>query len=152
MSVSCPNDCSGHGICVSMQEYADLTADSDPKYRSNNKTIVYGSANGMNTIAWDYNTMYACVCDSGWPVGYGAGQRQLGQYFGADCLKSKTLRVKVTITYLSKSIERCPTGDDPYTSIDETNCAGISQISGGKHNFLHQEFVHSVAIIMCSHQ
>lgn len=76
-----------------MQEYADLSADSDPKYRSNNKTIVYGSANGMNTIAWDYNTMYACVCDSGWPVGYGAGQRQLGQYFGADCSKSKTLRL-----------------------------------------------------------
>ena len=26
--------------------------------------------------------------------------------------------------------ERCPSGDDPYTSVEETNCHGISQIAG----------------------
>ena len=26
-----------------------------------------------------------CVCDSSWPVGLGAGERQEPEWFGADC-------------------------------------------------------------------
>jgi len=52
--------------------------------------------------SWDHDVTHKCVCDSSWPVGLDAGQRQLSEWFGPDC-----------------SLRRCPSGDDPYTSIDE---------------------------------
>ena len=32
---------------------------------------------------WDWNTMMGCACDSSWPVGFGPGEYQLGEYYGA---------------------------------------------------------------------
>ena len=46
-----------------------------------------------HTGVWDWNTMMGCACDSSWPVGFGPGEYQLGEYYGADCSK-----------------KRCPTG------------------------------------------
>lgn len=58
------------------------------------------------SVTWDENKIYGCVCDSAWEVGYGAGQTQATQWFGADC-----------------SLKRCPSGNDPRTSpLDETDC------------------------------
>uniref|UniRef100_A0A7S2S8K4 EGF-like domain-containing protein n=1 Tax=Eucampia antarctica TaxID=49252 RepID=A0A7S2S8K4_9STRA len=51
--------------------------------------------------------VYGCVCDSSWSVGLGAGNRQEPEWFGADC-----------------SLRHCPSGDDPRTSLDETDCGG----------------------------
>ncbi len=85
--VSCPNDCSGHGRCVSV---GDLSKTSMLKslYREK-QGLVYGTGAGFDTIAWDFNTIYGCVCDSSWPVGYGKGETQLAEYFGPDCSLSK---------------------------------------------------------------
>lgn len=89
LSVSCPNDCSGHGKCVSV---GDLSKSSMLKslYREK-QGLVYGTGAGFDTIAWDFNTIYGCVCDSSWPVGYGKGETQLAEYFGPDCSLSKIL-------------------------------------------------------------
>ena len=54
---------------------------------------------------WESNTLHACVCESSWPVGLRANETQQAEYFGADC-----------------SLRHCPSGDDPMTSLDETNC------------------------------
>jgi hypothetical protein len=64
------------------------------------------------THAWDREAMRKCVCDSSWPVGFDYGQRQLGEWFGPDC-----------------SLQRCPSGDDPYTKPDERVCQGKNQIN-----------------------
>ena len=83
--VSCPNDCSGHGKCVSIGDMARMVNAQDSKGRQ----VEYGSGAGLATVAWDHNTMYGCVCDSDWIVRYHAGQRQLSTYFGPDCSLSK---------------------------------------------------------------
>lgn len=63
----------------------------------------YGGHEGTTT--WDENRIYGCVCDSSWTVGYASGEVQTTQWFGADCSK-----------------KHCPSGDDPRTATDETNC------------------------------
>lgn len=35
--------------------------------------------------SWDENMVFGCVCDSEWAVGVGSGQRQVAEWFGADC-------------------------------------------------------------------
>jgi hypothetical protein len=65
---------------------------------------VYGGAPDSTT--WDEEKIFGCVCDSTWPVGYGAGQTQATQWFGVDC-----------------SQRRCPSGRDPRATADETDCA-----------------------------
>lgn len=56
--------------------------------------IVYHSLL-LKAVAWDHEAMYACVCDSSWEVGLGAGQRQQAEYFGADCSKSECKTLKL---------------------------------------------------------
>jgi hypothetical protein len=43
-------------------------------------------------------------------VGFKRGETQLAEWFGPDC-----------------SLRRCPSGDDPFTSVDETDCRGAQQ-------------------------
>ena len=57
--------------------------------------------------AWDDGGGSVCVCDSSWAVGLGSGETQEAEWHGADC-----------------SLRRCPSGDDPDTAADETDCAG----------------------------
>ena len=80
--VSCPNDCSGNGRCVTMQEISRIAMLSNPKHYVG---IEYGSGAGVDSVAWDFNSMQGCVCDSSWEVGFLRGQRQLAEYFGPDC-------------------------------------------------------------------
>ncbi len=63
----------------------------------------YGGSPESST--WDEDKVYGCVCDSAWAVGFGAGATQAAQWFGTDC-----------------SQKRCPSGDDPFTPADESNC------------------------------
>ena len=67
----------------------------------------YGGSPATST--WDESMIHGCVCDSSWSVGFGAGQTQAVEYFGPDC-----------------SQRRCPSGDDPNTAEDETDCAYAS--------------------------
>lgn len=52
---------------------------------SNSYPFIYGSGSSIDTLAWDYKTMFGCVCDSSWSVGYENGETQLSEYFGPDC-------------------------------------------------------------------
>ncbi|ETV84349.1 hypothetical protein, variant [Aphanomyces astaci] len=69
---SCPNNCSGHGRCLSVSDWSAST-----------------SALPLSTPTtysqWDANRIYGCVCDSSWPVGLGAGDTRVAEWFGADC-------------------------------------------------------------------
>lgn len=56
--------------------------------------------------------IFGCVCDSKWQVGLGAGQTQEPEWFGPDC-----------------SLRHCPSGDDPSTDVDETDCFNVTSSS-----------------------
>ena len=105
--MACPNDCSGHGACMTMGELSQLHEGAPMS-----ENFLYGSATGLTNIAWDHDVMTACLCDSSWAVGVFEGQTQLSEYFGADC-----------------SLKRCPSGDDPFTTNDETVCQGKNQLA-----------------------
>lgn len=107
--MSCPRNCSGHGRCLSMADMARVESLASPQ----RPATIYGSGAGMNTVAWDYQSIFGCVCDSAWPVGFDFGETQLAQYFGPDC-----------------SLKHCPSGDDPFTMLNETDCTGKSQVAG----------------------
>ncbi|ETV85890.1 hypothetical protein, variant [Aphanomyces astaci] len=75
---SCPKDCSGHGICMSMRALAGVSAAlplSAP--------TTYGGQ--PSTTTWDQDRLFGCVCDSPWAVGLASGQVQASGWFGADC-------------------------------------------------------------------
>ncbi len=65
-----------------------------------------------DTVTWDEEMIYGCVCDSAWEVGLGSGQTQEPEWFGPDC-----------------SLRHCPSGDDPSTDEDETDCEGVTSSS-----------------------
>lgn len=97
--LACPNDCSGHGKCVSISTYQ--TEQNAMPAQPN--SFSYGGSEATTT--WDENKIYACVCDSSWAVGLADDETQLAEWFGTDCSK-----------------RRCPSGDDPMTTADETDC------------------------------
>ncbi len=103
----CPGkgDCSGHGKCVSMMIQSRMKNALPLSDTNENTTSGYYIPDGMMSSTWDQTRSFGCVCDSEWEVGLGAGERQEPQWFGADC-----------------SFKRCPTGDNPDTTEDETNC------------------------------
>jgi len=113
--------CSGRGVCKPMKHLGfDSTALplslSSVAYDSGEYLPNNGTAN-----AWDGNFGHQCVCDSRWPVGLGANQTQLAEYFGPAC-----------------EFRRCPSGDDPITTyVNETNCYGVSQTGGADVGQLH---------------
>ena len=108
----CPNDCSGHGRCLSMKMLASHV-DAWPLSLSSS----YISRSNLGPVAsdtpWDDSMIFGCLCDSSWPVGLGQGQRQASEWFGPDC-----------------SRRHCPTGDDPQTAHNETNCYGVKANGG----------------------
>jgi hypothetical protein len=76
-----------------------------------NKTYLY---TGKETSAtWDEEKIYGCLCDSSWPVGLGSGERQEPEWHGYDC-----------------SLKHCPSGDDPRSSTDESNCWNVTAAGG----------------------
>ncbi|KAH8079100.1 mastigoneme protein [Aureococcus anophagefferens] len=68
--------------------------------------------------------MQGCLCDSDWAVGLGDGETQVAEYFGADC-----------------SRRRCPSGRDPSSKADGTDCSNVTTPEGygvgSKHNKCH---------------
>lgn len=98
----CPDDCSGHGTCVSIKQMARMS-NALPL----NANTYYEGGNSSTT--WDEDMSYGCVCDSKWTVGLGSGERQEPEWFGADC-----------------SMRHCPSGDDPRTTADETDCYNVT--------------------------
>lgn len=107
----CPNDCSGHGRCLSMEQLAQKTDALPLSGFAQNDT--YAEFLGLGLFrngsyfskAWDARKIYGCLCDSSWSVGLASGQRQMPEWFGPDC-----------------SLKHCPSGDDPLTFVNEENC------------------------------
>lgn len=99
--LSCPNDCSGHGKCMSMKQMARVTS-ALPLTTTN----TYYEA---GEYTWDEDMAYGCVCDSSWTVGLTAGATQEPEWFGPDC-----------------SLRHCPSGDDPRTIAVETDCYQVA--------------------------
>lgn len=98
---ACPgaSPCTGHGKCMSIKSMAG---------ESNAEPFGPPSSYGgfPDSTTWDEDKIQGCVCDSAWPVGYGAGARQQTQWYGPDCSK-----------------KRCSGGDDPRTAlVDESDC------------------------------
>jgi hypothetical protein len=119
-----PGKCSGKGLCLSiktLQRHKDAlplrTATYNYRFYSVNSTggFDFRNVTAMNipAKAWDDDTHYACVCDSSWSVGLQSGDKQQAEYFGPFC-----------------QFRHCPSGDDPMTKIDETNCTGKAIFGG----------------------
>ena len=75
--------------------------------------LTFDYAGKESTTTWDEEKMFGCLCDSSWTVGLGDGERQTPEWFGYDC-----------------SLKHCPSGDDPRTSKDETNCNNVTAVGG----------------------
>ena len=99
---ACPNDCSGHGICVSLRQMARM-----PNALPLAPNTYYEGDDDATT--WDEEKLFGCVCDSSWPVGLTSGTRQEPEWFGPDC-----------------SLRHCPSADDPRTVKVETNCWNVT--------------------------
>ncbi len=67
----------------------------------------------QSTTTWDEDRVIGCACDSSWTVGTGSGELQVTEYFGGDC-----------------SRRHCPSGNDPLTVADETDCTGKTAPGG----------------------
>eukprot|EP00750_Incisomonas_marina_P030316 INCI7457.1.p1 GENE.INCI7457.1~~INCI7457.1.p1 ORF type:complete len:280 (-),score=41.20 INCI7457.1:45-884(-) len=103
----CAGGCNGRGVCISMEGLAvvdeEVPLDQQFEYSS------------TNTSAWDATMIYGCVCDSeSWTVGTGADEYQVSEFFGPHC-----------------EYKRCPSGDDPLTDEDETDCEGVNGGAAG---------------------
>jgi hypothetical protein len=98
------NTCSGNGVCLSLKQLSKVK-DAFPL---TNGTFVYGPSASKSDY-WDEGRVYACHCDSSWKVGLGRGETQVAEYFGSGCEQ-----------------KRCPSGDDPITPEDETDCSNIT--------------------------
>lgn len=96
--INCFSQCSGHGSCLTMRNYATL----DEAFPL---TTSAGSYTGLDDTSWDALLVSGCHCDSAWSVGLDSGETQAAEYFGPDCSKI-----------------RCPSGDDPMTDLVETDC------------------------------
>jgi len=99
---TCPNECSGHGVCRTVKEVAAGNLNSSVAAGSDAFTTIWGGLNkkqsdnyngqvfydGVATATlyrlWDQDMAQSCVCDAG--------------YSGPDC-----------------SERQCPRGDDPLT-------------------------------------
>jgi hypothetical protein len=66
----CPSDCSGHGICVSMETLVDEAAeDYSTQFtlfdNSGATAVSFGSATMKKYNGWDLRKNFACKCDAG---------------------------------------------------------------------------------------
>lgn len=77
------------------------------------QSSTYFYEGSLSTSTWDQTKIYGCVCDSSWTVGLSSGQTQTPEWFGPDC-----------------SLKHCPSGDDPLTSTNETDCYGVTATGG----------------------
>ena len=127
--LGCPNDCSGHGTCMSMRNIQDYYGEIWKGY----KDYRYGLST-IGSVTWDADVVHGCVCYSSWKFGYGLHEYQLGEYFGADC-----------------SQRRCPSGDDPITGHDEQNCHRKYQ-TGAAGGSTHRGVVGNYCHISCSNR
>ena len=113
--MDCPGNptCSGRGMCLP-QQYLTIRPDALPLTNSTTTLYTHVSGDITSGASWDAKFGHTCVCDSSWTVGLGADETQKAEYFGPSC-----------------EYRHCPTGDNPNTSANETDCEDKSQITGG---------------------
>mmetsp|Transcript_31891 Transcript_31891/g.95483 ORF Transcript_31891/g.95483 Transcript_31891/m.95483 type:complete len:213 (-) Transcript_31891:437-1075(-) len=81
---NCPGggNCSGHGKCASLLQMS-RAPDALPLSTSGDYV------GELSTKTWDQDRIFGCICDSTWPVGLGAGERQEPEWFSPDCSMSE---------------------------------------------------------------
>jgi hypothetical protein len=98
--------CSGRGACLPLEALVALGGSGGGGWNASDAAAQFAAvATAAGAAGWEAARVYACDCDSAWPVGFGAGQTQVPQAAGVDCAQT-----------------RCPSGDDPRTAADETDC------------------------------
>lgn len=98
--------CSNRGQCLSIKQLSKMP-DAFPL---TDKVHFYG-LKAADEKYWDEDRVFGCYCESpGWKTGFGDGEMQVGEYHGPAC-----------------EFRRCPSGDDPLTLLDETDCFNKSQ-------------------------
>jgi hypothetical protein len=113
--------CSVAGQCIDMARLANV---KEAVPLSNVDNYTWYNPYTSNQNVWDAQSHYGCVCDSSWPVGLGANETQLAEFFGPSC-----------------EYRRCPSGDNPTTAdVDETDCEGKSQTGGYFLSYHHQNY------------
>ena len=85
--------------------------ENESSSRTNWTVVRYEGSDHSTT--WDEDLGVGCLCDSTWAVGLKPGERQSPEFFGADC-----------------SLRHCPSGDDPLTEVDETDCTNKTAAGG----------------------
>lgn len=58
--LGCPNDCSGHGTCLTMEELAKAS-----QLNGERMGWTYGAVPNKRET-WDYDMVRGCLCDAGW--------------------------------------------------------------------------------------
>ena len=88
-------------------------SDALPLSKPQNSSSAYFMMEEEFTKTWDQSRLSACVCDSSWMVGLENGRTQEPEWFGPDC-----------------GSRRCPSGDNPDTAVDETDCFEVTAEGG----------------------
>lgn len=109
--LKCPNNCSGHGICVTMERLATKStgfplSNFDTTYQSSNVSkqllfLFYFSylmdvlhiVMSQSSQAWDSLMVVGCLCESSWPVGLKVNETQASEWFGPDCSLRKMQQI-----------------------------------------------------------
>lgn len=99
----CPNDCSGHGVCRTVEEiatgamnYAILSRDAD-------HTKTAGVSTAFSYDLWDSDKNQGCVCDPG--------------YSGTDCSMRECPRGDDPLTHLNKDCGGAACVDETQTIV-----------------------------------
>jgi hypothetical protein len=95
-SATCPNECSGHGICSTMQ---DISIYNGPDYDS--RIQGKGDGYGIAYTNWDSQSIQMCECDPG--------------FFGSDCSLGILIDNSSFSHLIVNFLVMCPKGDDPLT-------------------------------------
>lgn len=96
----------------------------------------YGMTNSTLAAlkAWDGDAIFGCLCDSSWPVGLVSHHHRPPPPTGSalhDSARALLPRQGMNETQVSEwfgpvcSFRRCPSGDDPNTQYNETDCSGM---------------------------
>ena len=100
-AVACPNNCNGHGKCLSLEQAATAV---------NYRNLLYANT---YTAPWDHDKVFGCVCDPSF-TGYDCSLRC------ANPLKAHRRHPPVQpLPHAAVNVRpcrTCPTGDDPETA------------------------------------
>jgi hypothetical protein len=104
---TCPNDCSGHGVCRTVEEIADGALTRRKVASAGGHDDWEGVATPFDYQLWDADKNQACVCDPG--------------YIGADCSMRECPRGDDPLTHIKKACGGTDCVDEVQTATINCN-------------------------------